>query len=210
LASDPIKLAVVEDHEALRTGMELLLGRNGCVIVGGAGDAAEGYELIVGTSPDVAVVDVNLPDESGASLSRRLLSEDPELGILLYTGADDHETLQEALDCGARGFALKAGPPGELVEAIRAVAGGEGYVDPRLRSTLLGRSTTDQIGALSPREREVLDLLARGFTGEQAAERLHLSPETVRTHVRNAMGKLEASTRAHAIAIALRQGEIRL
>ena len=88
------------------------------------------------------------------------------------------------------------------------MAAGEAYVDPRLRPLLLARFTTERIGVLSPREREVLDLLAQGLTGEQVATRLSLSPETVRTHVRNAMDKLEAHTRVHAVAIALRQGEI--
>jgi DNA-binding NarL/FixJ family response regulator len=153
-------------------------------------------------------VDINLPGQSGIELTKRLLEENPDLGVLLYTGIDDQDTLSEALDCGARGFALKAGPPEELLTAIRAVARGDTYVDSRLRPLLLARSTTEKIGMLSPREREVLDLLAKGLTGEDVAERLTLSPETVRTHVRNAMTKLEAHTRVHAVAIALRQGEI--
>jgi DNA-binding NarL/FixJ family response regulator len=128
--------------------------------------------------------------------------------VLLYTGIGDQDTLVRALDCGARGFALKAGSPEELMAALRAVAEGSGYVDERLRSLLLARFTTERIGILSPREREVLDLLAKGLNGEEVAVQLVLSPETVRTHVRNAMEKLEANTRVHAVAIALRQGEI--
>ena len=158
--------------------------------------------------PDVAVVDINLPDGSGIDLCRSVLADDPDLGVLLYTGVEDRETLGEALDCGARGFALKAGAPEELLAAIRAVAAGQSYVDQRLRPLLLARFTTEKIGVLSPREREVLDLLSKGLNGEEVAVRLTLSPETVRTHVRNAMNKLEAQTRVHAVAIALRQGEI--
>lgn len=205
----PIRLVIVEDHVALRQGIELLLGRWGHVITGSAADAAHGYQLIRSVRPDVAIIDPGLPGgESGAQLTRRLLSEDPSLAVLLYTGTEDQGTIDEALDCGARGFALKAGPPQELIAAIRALAKGGTYMDPRLSSSMLGRSTTERVHELSPREREILDLLARGFTGAQAAQRLFLSPETVRTHVRNAMTKLEARTRVHAVALALREKEI--
>ena len=203
-----ITLAIVEDHVALRHGLELLLGRRGHVIAGAAADAAHGFELIRVAEPDVAVVDLGLPDETGAELTRRLLAEDPTTAVLLYTGVEDREKLSAALDCGARGFAQKAGPPQELIAAIRVLSKGGSYMDPRLSSQMLGRATTEPVSELSPREREVLDLLAQGLTGAQVAQRLFLSPETVRTHVRNAMTKLEARTRAHAIALALREKEI--
>jgi DNA-binding NarL/FixJ family response regulator len=201
-------LVIVEDHLALRRGMELLLREDGYRVVGTAETVAGGYEAVTSAGPDVAVIDINLSDGSGVELTRRLLAEQPELGVLLYTGVGDQATLTDALDCGARGFAMKTGAPDQLSAAIRRVAEGGSYVDPSLTPILLARSTTERIGILSPREREVLDLLARGLTGEQVATRLFLSPETIRTHVRNAMDKLEANTRVHAIAIALRQGEI--
>lgn len=209
-AQEPIRLIVVEDHQAMRQGLELLLGRQGCVVVGSAGRAEDAWKLIRERRPDVAVVDVNLPDESGVALARRLLAEDPELGVLLYTGAEDRKTVGEALDCGARGFAVKAGPPNELIDAIRIIARGGTYLDPRLKSLLGARPTNASAHILSAREREILDLLAKGMTGDDAAEQLYLSPLTVRTHVRNAMRKLQAHTRVHAITIALQQGEIEL
>jgi DNA-binding NarL/FixJ family response regulator len=201
-------VVIVEDHVALRRGLELLLRDTDCRVIGTADDAETARTLVERRRPDVAIVDINLPGQSGIELTRALLAENPDLGVLLYTGIDDQDTLSAALDCGARGFALKAGAPEELLTAIRAVASGETYVDKRLRPLLLARLTTERIGVLSPREREVLDLLAQGLTGEEVAARLGLSPETVRTHVRNAMDKLEAHTRVHAVAIALRQGEI--
>lgn len=207
---DVIRLMMVEDHPAFRQALELLLGRQGCVVVGSAGRAADAFEIIRERRPDVSVIDVNLPDESGVALAKRLLADDPELGILLYTGAEDRKTLDEALGSGARGFAVKAAPPHELIDAIRIVARGGAYVDPRLRSMLPARATADRVHILSPREREVFDLLSKGLSGEGAATQLCLSPETVRTHVRNAMKKLEANTRVHAITIALQQGEIEL
>ena len=206
--SSPIRLVIVEDHVALRQGVELLLGRWGHVITGSAADAAHGYDLVRSKRPDVAIVDLGLPGESGAQLTRRLLADDPTTAVLLYTGIEDQEKVSEALDCGARGFALKAGPPQELIGAIRVLAEGGSYMDPRLSSLVLACATTDRVHELSPREREVLDLLARGLNGAQAAQRLFLSPETVRSHVRNAMTKLEARTRVHAVALALRQQEI--
>ena len=206
--SDSLTVVIVEDHLALRKGLELLLRGTEFSVIGTADDAEEGQRLIERRRPNVAIVDIGLPGRSGADLTRRILKSSPEVGVLLYTGIGDKDTLVRALDSGARGFALKAGSPEELLAAIRAVARGETYVDQRLRPLLLARLTTEKIGVLSPREREVLDLLAQGLTGEEVAARLGLSPETVRTHVRNAMDKLEAHTRVHAVAIALRQGEI--
>lgn len=203
-------VVIVEDHVALRKGVELLIRARGHKVIGVAGDAAEALRLIPRRRPDVALVDIGLPDESGIVLATRLLREDPDLGILLYTGLDDQEVLRRGLDCGARGFALKAGAPEELMAAIERVAAGHGYVDPRLEPLIFNRATTERIGVLSNREREVLALLAEGMTGEEIARRLFLSPETVRTHLRNTMEKLEAQTRAHAIAIALRLSEIEL
>ncbi len=205
-----ITLFLVEDHPALRKGVELLVRSDGLHVVGTAGDAETAAELIPRRRPDVALVDIGLPGQSGVELARTLLSGQPDLGVLLYTGLDDPEALREALDCGARGFALKAGDPAELLGAIRLVAAGESYVDPRLEPLIFARSTTEEIHVLSAREREVLALLADGMSGEDVAKRLFLSPETVRTHIRNTMAKLEADTRVHAIAIALRRGEISL
>jgi DNA-binding NarL/FixJ family response regulator len=203
-----LRLVLIEDHQALREGLELLLDREGCEVVGTAGTAAEGVALVEQLEPDVALVDIRLGEDDGIALTRRLLDSDPERRIVLYTGSADHDLLFSGLDSGAQGYALKDGTPRELVEALAAVAEGGMYVDPRLRPALLSRRSTERLPTLSNREREVLDLLARGLTGEQAAERLVLSSETVKTHVRNAMNKLEANTRVHAIAIALREGYI--
>ena len=127
---------------------------------------------------------------------------------MLYTGSNEIELLIKGLDSGARGYALKEGTQSELRNALTTVAGGGTYVDPRLHPALLSSRATKTQKGLSKREREIMDLLAQGLTGEQVAERLFLSPETIKTHIRNAMNKLEANTRVHAIAIALREGFI--
>jgi DNA-binding NarL/FixJ family response regulator len=202
-----LNVVIVDDHVALRRGMELLLRRAGHHVVGTADDAESGEALIQRRRPDVALVDLALPGKSGAELTRSLLATDPKLRIILYTGAADERQLLAALDAGAAGVALKSGDPQELEQAIRTVAAGDDYLDPRL-TPLLSRATNGAVKTLSPREREILGLLSQGLSGEQAAKQLFLSSETVRTHVRNAMSKLGAATRAHAVALALQRGEI--
>jgi DNA-binding NarL/FixJ family response regulator len=203
-----VRLVLIEDHQALREGLELLLGREGCEVVGTAGTAAEGRELIERLEPDVSLVDIRLGDDSGIDLTREVLDTDPSRRVVLYTGSSDVDLLISGLDSGARGYALKDGTPSELTGALETVAGGGTYVDPRLRPALLSRQSTQRMPALSKREREIMDLLSQGLTGEDVAERLVLSSETVKTHIRNAMSKLEAHTRVHAVAIALREGYI--
>jgi DNA-binding NarL/FixJ family response regulator len=200
-------VVIVDDHVALRRGMELLLRRAGHHIVGTADDAETGEALILRRRPDVALVDLALPGKSGAELTRSLLRTEPNLRIILYTGAADERQLLDALDAGAAGFALKSGDPDELEQAIRTVAAGGDYLDPRL-TPLLAKGGNGRPKMLSPREREIMGLLSQGLSGEEAAKQLFLSSETVRTHVRNAMQKLGAATRAHAVALAIQHGEI--
>ena len=205
--TSPLNVVIVDDHVALRRGMELLLRRSGHHIVGTADNAEAAEALILRRTPDVALVDLSLPGMSGADLTRSLLRVNPELRILLYTGAADEGALLEGLDAGAAGFALKSGDPAELEQAMVTVASGEDYLDPRL-APLLAKAGNGRLRILSPREREILGLISRGMSGEEAATQLVLSSETVRTHVRNAMSKLGAATRAHAVALALQRGEI--
>jgi DNA-binding NarL/FixJ family response regulator len=203
------RAVIVEDHDALSRGLELVLGKAGIDVVGSARTEQEGYEIILRERPGLAVVDIGLEDGSGVELARRLAESEPDLGVLIYTGLDDEGLLREAIDSGARGFALKAGPARDLVAAARAVASGGSYVDPHL-TFVLGESATGEVATLSPREREVMAALAEGLKGPQVAERLGIAPDTVRTHVENAMQKLDARTRVHAIAIALQHGLIEI
>ncbi|HET6551656.1 MAG TPA: response regulator transcription factor [Solirubrobacter sp.] len=204
----PLRLVLIEDHQALREGLELLLDRQGIEVLGTAGSVDEGRRLIERTDPDVALIDIRLGDDSGIELTAALVDADPDRRIMLYTGSSEIDLLISGLDSGARGYALKDGTPSELTTALTTVAEGGTYVDPRLHPALLSRRATNTQKSLSKREREIMDLLAQGLTGEQVAERLFLSPETIKTHIRNAMNKLEANTRVHAIAIALREGFI--
>jgi DNA-binding NarL/FixJ family response regulator len=183
-AQQTVNVVVVDDHVALRRGMELLLRRDGYHVVGTADDAEQAEELILRRRPDVALIDLALPGENGADLTRRLLEHDPELRIILYTGSADEDELLDGLGAGAAGFALKSGDPNELKQAIRTVAEGGDYIDPRLTPLLRKAGTGRKL--LSPREREILELLAHGLSGEDAAKQLYLS----------------------AVALAMQRGEI--
>jgi DNA-binding NarL/FixJ family response regulator len=204
------KLVIIDDHEALREGLVALLGANGLEVVGEAGNVAAAMDLVEHVAPDVAIVDIRLPDGSGIELTRELLARRPDLGVVLYTGDSDADLLYDGLDSGARGYALKAGSMEELVGAIERIATGGSYVDPRLDRILLSPRATANVPQLSPREREIMHLMAEGLTAERIAESIGVSVETVRTHVRNVIRKLRARNRVHAIAIALERGEIAL
>jgi DNA-binding NarL/FixJ family response regulator len=205
-------IVVVEDHPTVREGLCLVLEREGYAVVGRAGTVEAGHDAIVEARPSVALVDVDLPDGSGVDLTRRLLRRDTRIGVLLYTGMDDPQVLEDALASGARGFTLKTSDPETLLNAVRAVAAGGTFVDPGVRNLLdaAGVAATPRERVLSVREREVLARLAEGHSIEDIAAELVLSTETIRTHVRNAMGKLGTRTRAHAIVVALRRGELAL
>ena len=205
-----ITLAIIDDHEALREGLARLLAAAGLEVVGMAGTVASGRDLVELDRPDVALIDIRLPDGTGIELARELLSEDPAQGIVLYTGDADADLLYDGLDTGARGYVLKAGSTDELVGAIERVAAGGSYVDPRLDRILLSPRATANVPQLSPREREIMHLMAEGHTAEQIGDKITVSVETVRTHVRNVIRKLQARNRVHAIAIALERGEIAL
>ncbi len=204
------KLVIVDDHEALREGLVALLRGHGLEVVGTAGNVAAALDLVDHADPDVAIVDIRLPDGSGIELTRELLTLRPSLGVILYTGDADAELLYSGLDSGARGYALKAGSMQELVSAIEQIVAGGSYVDPRLDRILLSPRATAQLPQLSPREREIMHLMAEGQTAESIGGQLGVSVETVRTHVRNVIRKLQARNRVHAIALALERGEIAL
>lgn len=208
MTPEAIQVVIVEDHLALRKGVELLLAAEGIRVTGVADTAVSGARIVADRRPDVAIVDIGLQGGSGLDLVRDVLAVEPGAGILLYTGAVDRALLREALDSGARGFAVKAGPPEELIGAVRAVAGGGQYVDPRVARLLEVPGGAPP--SLTRREREILGLLARGRKTSEVAAELVLSPMTVDTHVRNAMRKLGARTRGHALALALKLQEIEL
>ena len=205
-ASGNPSLVLVEHHEALRDGLAVLLERRGFSVVGCATTAARAEQVIFERHPDVAVVGVDLPDERGTELIRRLHGRVNGTKFVIYTGLDEPDLLEAAFRSGARGLVAKPAGLPALVEALRKVWRGGRYFDPSFSPRAANGEGPAK--ALSGREAEILAMLARGLTGEEIAQRLVLSPETVRTHVRNAMGKLEARTRTEAVVKALERGEI--
>lgn len=199
-------LVLVEQHEALRDGLAVLLERRGFSVLGCATTAAGAEEVIAEQHPDLAVVGMELPDERGTELVRRLHGRKRGPKFVIYTGLDDPDLLGAAFRSGARGLVAKPAGLSVLVDALRKVWRGERYFDPSFSPKQ--RNGDSPKKTLSGRESEILTMLARGLTGEEIAQRLVLSPETVRTHVRNAMGKLEARTRTEAVVKALDREEI--
>ena len=200
-------LVLVEEHEALRDGLAVLLERRGFRVIGCAPTAARGEEVIDDQKPDMVVVGVDLPDERGTELVRRLHGKHAAPKFVIYTGVDDPTLLEAAYRSGARGLVGKPAGLAVLVEALREVWRGGRYFDQRFSENR--ENGHSEAKRLSNRESEILTLLADGLTGEEIAQRLVLSPETVRTHVRNAMTKLEAPTRTAAVVKALDLDEIR-
>jgi DNA-binding NarL/FixJ family response regulator len=201
-------LVLIDDHVALRDGLGVLLERRGFRVLAGADTAAAGEATIAEHEPSVAVVDLDLPDERGTALIKRLAARGEGPRFLVYTGLADPSLLAEAFDSGADGFVAKPGGLSVLVEGLREVHRGGQFRDPALvKLSQLGAS--GQARVLSRREAEILELLSTGLSGEEIAEHLVLSPETIRTHVRNATGKLGARTRTEAVVRALERGEIR-
>lgn len=205
--SERITCVIADDHPAMLTAIADTLERSGIEIVGRASDGQEALAQIEARQPRVAVVDVRMPRLSGIEVAQKAATVAANTSIVFYTAYGDRALLSEALDVGARGFVLKEAPLSDLVRAVERVAAGDAYVDPVLAGVLVG-AQTEKIPSLTQREREVLRLLADGHSNEEIGKRLFISPETVRTHVRKAMAKLEADTRTQAVAKALRQSLI--
>lgn len=204
-----LRLLIADDHPAIIEAVSRFLeGENGIEVVASANDGEEALHLIAELDPDVAVLDVRMPELDGIEVARRLTKKNARTSVILYTGNPDRSLLIEALDVGARGFLLKEGPLTDLSRAIRTVAEGGTFVDASLAGDLVSSEAAAKMPGLTKREREVLRLLADGMRNEEAGLRLSISPLTVRTHVQKAMQKLEADTRTQAVANALRQSLI--
>lgn len=201
----PVTCLIADDHPAVLDSITHVLVESGIDVVAQVRDGTQALRELERDPPDVAVVDVGMPGLTGVEVARAIGDRVP---IILYTGEADRALVVEALDAGARGFVLKEAPLDDLVRAIEVVAGGGVYVDPVLAGMLATREVAQRLPLVSPREREVLALLSEGLKNEEIATRLGLSPDTVRAHIRNAMRKLDADTRTHAVALALRQSLI--
>jgi DNA-binding NarL/FixJ family response regulator len=207
LDSHQISCVVGDDHEALRRGLVAVLeAENDLRVVGQAADGRALVELAERRRPDVTIVDVGMPTIDGIECCRQITARPHAPAVVLYTGTAEPGVLHSALDAGAKGFVVKSGPPQDLVRAVRTVHAGRPFIDARLGSVLADRPPTAL--ALSGRESQVLQHLAHGLTTDGVGKELFLSPATVRSYTENAMHKLNANNRVHAVAIALRLGLI--
>ena len=202
------RIVVADDHPAMLAAVGDMLERSGFAVVARVADGREAADVIAREQPKVALLDVRMPHLSGIEVARTVASSSPETSFVFYTAFGDRALLADALEVGARGFVLKEAPLQDLVRAVERVAAGEAYVDPVLAGVLVGARTTTEIPTLTRREREVLRLLADGHANEAIGAELGNSTETVRTHLRKAMAKLDADTRTQAVATALRQSLI--
>lgn len=198
---------IADDHPAVLQAVSTYLEEEGIEVVARVRNGEEAVGKIAALAPDVAIVDLRMPGLSGIDVTREA-NRRAATAVILYTGAADRALLSEAVDAGARGFVLKEAPLADLVRAIDTVSGGGTYVDAVLAGELASGKATERLVALTQREREVLRLLADGKDYGQIGAVLFISPETVRTHVRKAMNRLEADTRTQAVATALRQALI--
>ena len=202
-----ITVLIVDDHEVVREGLRLSLSRTPHIrVVGEASDGNAAVDLAGRRKPNVVIMDVRMPGMDGLEATEQLLERAPSTGVLIFTAYGERSLLQRGLESGARGYILKEAPHETLLRAIEKVAAGETFVDPGLMAEFV--SAQGQADILTPREREILQLLADGMSNADVATKLFISQETVKSHVRHILAKLEADTRTQAVAIALREAMI--
>lgn len=209
-----ITVFLVDDHEMVRDGVRALLDSEPDIsVVGEAGDAAAAIGRIVIAEPDVAILDVNLPDRSGIEICRELVERCPDVRSLMLTSFGEDEALFDAIVAGAAGYVMKHVRGLDLVECVRAVARGESLIDhasaDHLRARVADGDFDPAIASLTPQERRILDLLAGGLTNRDIAEELFLSDKTVKNYVSSLLMKLGMSRRSEAAAYAARLDERR-
>jgi DNA-binding NarL/FixJ family response regulator len=207
-ATGPIRVFLLDDHEVVRRGVAALLSAEDDIeIVGEAGTAEHALARIPAARPDVAVLDVRLPDGDGVSVSRELRSQMPDLACLMLTSFDDEDALFEAVMAGAAGYVLKQIHGSDLVGAVRTVATGQSLLDPRSTARMLQRlrdrqEKQDPLKSLTEQERHIFDLIGEGLTNRQIGERLYLAEKTVKNYISNIFAKLGMSRRTQAAALA--------
>lgn len=209
------KVLIVEDHALTRTGLRTALdGKRTLEVVGEASDGQAGLEEALRLHPDVAVIDIGLPGLDGIELTRRIRHDLPKTKILILTMHDMDDEVLAALAAGADAYCLKSADPERIVEAVKTAAAGGAYFDPGIAHVVLRAFSRPEAGALpagtplSPRETQILQLIAAGKSNTEIADQLAIGLGTVKGHIRDIMEKLSAADRTHAAVIALKRGLI--
>ena len=207
------RIFLVDDHEVVRRGVrDMLEAEDDFEVVGEAGSVEEALSRVAAVNPDVAVLDVRLPDGSGVELCRELRSTYPALACLMLTSFDDDEALFEAIVAGAAGYVLKQVKGSDIVNAVRQVGAGRSLLDPMMISRVMerlrnGAAEDPRLAGLSGQERRILELLADGKTNRQIAADMFLAEKTVKNYVSNLLTKMGMSRRTEAAVYAARQAE---
>jgi two-component system, NarL family, response regulator DevR len=204
VANVTTRVFLLDDHEVVRRGLkELIDAEDDLEVIGEAGSAGMGLASISTTNPDVAVLDVRLPDGNGVEVCREVRARDPKIACLMLTSFSDDEALFDAIMAGAAGYLLKDVKGNDLIDAIRRVAAGDSLLDPALTGRVLerlrkGDEEDPRLTSLSEQERRILELIAEGLTNRQIAERMHLAEKTVKNYVSNLLAKLGMQRRTEA------------
>lgn len=214
-----ITVAIVDDHPIVRAGMRSVLElADDIVVVADGGSGNEALQLVEEHAPDVLVLDINLPDQSGIDVTRQLRSQDLSTAILILTAHDDSQAIFELLENGAIGYVLKDEALETLASAVRAAASGKSWLSPTVASQVVKRAVTQRTNRgpnipvsstdeeLTPREQQILSLLGEGLDNTAIAERLIVTKRTVQNHISNIYGKLRVTSRTEAMLYAIRHG----
>jgi len=208
-----IRILIVDDHPIVREGLAAVLEQQReFAIVGQVSTAQAAIERATLVSPDIVLLDLELPGMSGVEAIPHLLQAAPRAKVIVFTAYDTDERVFGAIQAGAKGYLLKGAPASEIASAITAVHGGASALDPRVASKVMARVATPQGGAtmrLTAREREVLRLVGDGYSNKEIAKTLAITERTVKYHVASIFNKLGADNRAQAVAVAARRGLLR-
>ena len=208
-----VRVFLLDDHDIVRRGLtHVFETQDDIEVVGEAGTAEEGLSRIPPTRPDVALLDVRLPDGDGVQVCREIRSRYPEVRCLMLTSFADDEALFDAIMAGASGYLLKRVKSDEVIQAVRRVANGESLLDPAVTGQVLerlrkGPEEDARLASLSPQERDILELIADGLTNRQIGDRIHLAEKTVKNYVSNLLTKLGMERRTQAAVYAARLAE---
>jgi DNA-binding NarL/FixJ family response regulator len=208
--ADPIRVLIADDHAVVREGLRTFLDlQDGIEVVGEAGDGEEAIAEAERLQPDVIVIDLVMPRLDGVHAMRELRERVPRARAIVLTSFLDDEHLLPAMRAGAAGYLLKNVQPQELARAVRAAVAGEALIDPAVAARLvdsLGDGREDRVERLTPREREVLVLIGRGFANKRIADELGIAEKTVKVHVSHVLAKLGVADRTQAALFAVREG----